>query len=508
MNELVQVARRLARSSWPAFVGTVLAANAAGAIAVYLFVEFLLPLPGLAQLHGSRHMLPLPLAAYVLFATAATTAAAYLLYRPILEWEHDQDAQDLVVVRTRVMRIPMLQAVVNFGVWMVGVLLVGISASWVSTRLTVSLVLVTVLNSVVVSVLVYLLVERLVRPIAAAALARHHEDATLEPPVKFRLRLTWWVTSGIPIAGVLLLALGHWAGFFTHDAADILPAVLALSFAALVTGAIGTALMIMSVVDPILDLRRAISRVRRGDDTARVDIYDGSEIGVLQSGFNEMMFGLGERQRVRDTFGHYVGREIARRAIEESPSLGGEGRKVAVLFIDVVGSTSYAMQHGPEEVVADLNALFEKVVEVVHRHRGEINKFQGDAALAIFGAPISLADATSQALAAARELRLELAGQKLECGIGVSAGPVVAGHIGGKERYEYTVIGDTVNQAARLTDLAKNTPGRVLTSAATLRDANEAEQARWTLLKSVELRGRKELAQLARPLRETLAERS
>ena len=144
----------------------------------------------------------------------------------------------------------------------------------------------------------------------------------------------------------------------------------------------------------------------------------------------------------------------------------------------------------------------------MHKHRGIINKFEGDAALAVFGAPLPLDDIAGHALATARELRAELRGLRLQSGIGVAAGHVVAGHIGARDRFEYTVIGDAVNQAARLTDLAKDTPGRVLTSAATLRRANEVEQARWTVLKSVELRGRKEMTQLARPIRPTLADRS
>ena len=182
--------------------------------------------------------------------------------------------------------------------------------------------------------------------------------------------------------------------------------------------------------------------------------------------------------------------------------------RVAVLFVDVVGSTTYATQHTPQEVVIALNDFFERVVAVVHEYHGSINKFQGDAALAIFGAPNPLPDATGNALAAARELRARLQEVELGAGIGVATGTVVAGHIGARERYEYTVIGDAVNSASRLTDLAKNTPGGVLTTAATLRDAGEAEQARWTLLKSVELRGRSTLTRLARPIRPTLADRS
>ena len=250
-----------------------------------------------------------------------------------------------------------------------------------------------------------------------------------------------------------------------------------------------------------------IEAVRRGEQDTQVDIYDGSEIGVLQAGFNEMMRGLRDRQRVRDVFSQYVGAEVAQKALEERPELGGEERKVAVLFIDVIGSTTYAVDHTPEEVVAALNEFFDVVVEVVHRNKGVINKFQGDAALAVFGAPVSLHDAASHALQAARELQDELSGQELKAGIGVASGHVVAGHIGGSDRFEYTVIGDAVNGAARLTELAKDTPGLVLTNAATLRAANEVEQQRWTLMKSVELRGRGKMTQLARPVRSTMADR-
>lgn len=97
---------------------------------------------------------------------------------------------------------------------------------------------------------------------------------------------------------------------------------------------------------------------------------------------------------------------------------------------------------------------------------------------------------------------------RLQAGIGVAAGHVVAGHIGGHDRFEYTVIGDAVNTAARLTEIAKGTPGRAITNASTLAKANEAEQARWTLMKSVELRGRNMMTQIARPIRPTLADRS
>ncbi len=508
MSRLLRALKWLWGTSWPLYAALVLGVNVIGALAIMTFVRLLIPMPELDAFSTNIPQLTAVGLSYLVFAVVVGIVVTFFLFRPVLDWQRRPDDHDPNMVRNLVMRIPVYQTVVCAVVWIIGIAIAVMVMAQESWRAALVIGTATFLTGMVVVLLTYLQAERLVRPVAAEALARRFEDSTLEPPIKQRLRMTWTMTTAVPVLGILLLLLGQAAGYFTPDAADIIPAVVALAVTALLTGFVGTTLSIMSVVDPILELQDAINRVRRGETDAEVDIYDGSEIGVLQAGFNEMMRGLKERQRVRDIFGRYVGTEVAKRALEERPTLGGEDRKVAVLFVDVIGSTSFAVNHSPEEVVEELNKFFEHVVEVVHRNRGIINKFQGDAALAVFGAPLPLSDATSHALTAARELRQELKGMELQAGIGVAAGHVVAGHIGGHDRFEYTVIGDAVNQAARLTDLAKDTPGRVLTSAATLRGANEAEQARWTVLKSVELRGRREMTQLARPIRPTMADRS
>ncbi|KAA8722307.1 adenylate/guanylate cyclase domain-containing protein [Corynebacterium spheniscorum] len=508
MSRLFRALKWLLGTSWPLYAALVLGSNVIGALAVMGFVRFLIPLPEVDGFEKNVPHLPWVAGGYLAFAVVVGIIVTLSLFRPVLDWQRHPESHDPNMVRNLVMRIPVYQSAVAATVWLIGIA-IATTITWShAPRLGLVVLISTLLAGMVVILLTYLEAERLVRPVAAAALARRFEDSTLEPPITHRLRLTWTMTSAVPLIGIALLLVGQRVGFFPNDGAELFPAILALSVTALVTGFVGTTFAIMSVVDPILELQEAINRVRRGDVNAEVDIYDGSEIGVLQAGFNEMMRGLKERQRVRDIFGRYVGTEVARRALEERPTLGGEDRKVAVLFIDVIGSTTFAVDHTPEEVVEELNRFFEHVVEVVHRNRGIINKFQGDAALAVFGAPLPLADATSHALTAARELRQELKGMKLQAGIGVAAGHVVAGHIGGHDRFEYTVIGDAVNTAARLTEMAKDTPGGVLTNAATLRGANEVEQARWTLLKSVELRGRGKMTQLARPIRPTLADRS
>ena len=148
-----------------------------------------------------------------------------------------------------------------------------------------------------------------------------------------------------------------------------------------------------------------------------------------------------------------------------------------------------------------LNDFFRIVVDEVDARRGLINKFQGDAALAVFGAPLRTADPASAALATARALGAELPRLRVDFGIGVSAGPVFAGNIGAENRYEYTVVGDAVNEAARLADRAKDFDGRVLCSGAALDRADAVERRWWSSFGSEVLRGRSQHTHISAPVR-------
>jgi adenylate cyclase len=171
------------------------------------------------------------------------------------------------------------------------------------------------------------------------------------------------------------------------------------------------------------------------------------------------------------------------------------------MFIDMVGSTELAHERPPAEVVEVLNEFFCVVVAVVADENGSVNKFVGDAALCVFGAPLPHDDAAGAALRAARELRRRLAQELPRCdvGIGVSAGTAVAGNIGAAERFEYTVIGDPVNEASRLTELAKQYDERILASEAAVRRAGDDERRHWRLGETETLRGRALPTRLATP---------
>jgi adenylate cyclase len=169
---------------------------------------------------------------------------------------------------------------------------------------------------------------------------------------------------------------------------------------------------------------------------------------------------------------------------------------VTVLFVDLQGYTAFSERQRPEAVVAMLNRFFRVVVAVVNREGGWVNKFEGDAALCVFGAPQDQSDHAARALRAAVALRRELAITPgvLPAGIGVASGEALACFVGTPERFEYTVIGDCVNVAARLCDHAKDQRSGVLASYESVvgRDGHEADEGGWIASGRVRIRGRSE----------------
>lgn len=335
-----------------------------------------------------------------------------------------------------------------------------------------------------------LLILRPMRPITAAITATQ-EGRDTAPGVLSRLLLMWLLTSAPPMVGVCVLVFLQSRGLLIERTASLATPVIVLTVISILVGLRGMTIVALSISDPVRDVVNAMARVERGEIDTRVEVYERSQIGRLQSGFNRMVTGLAERDRLRELFGRYVGADVARRAVTEVGSLTGEVRDAAVLFVDLVGSTQLAQTRSPAEVAGVLNTFFQTVVAAVDERQGLINKFQGDAVLAVFGAPLPSADAACDALATARALSVSLRRLPLvDFGIGVSAGRVFAGNIGAEHRYEYTVIGDPVNEAARLADKAKDTPGRALCSDDALVRAGEAERAQWRPQTSEVLRGR------------------
>src|SRR3954463_2479450 len=388
------------------------------------------------------------------------------------------------------LRLPGDTAIVAGVIWAVAAVLIGIvsAAVFPDPRIGIRTGVATLLGGVVTAGVTYLLVARAARAVTARALAAHPPAGRLALGVRPRLLLTWGLTSGVPLLGLVLLFLDP----SSPDGPGRVTVVF-LSVVALLVGGLATLLTARYVGQPLCELRDAVQKVGGGDYAASVTVDDAGEIGLLQEGVNSMAAGLAERERLRDLFGRHVGTTVAQRALEAGVELGGELRTVAALFVDVVGSTSLVRRTGPEEMVELLNGFFEVVVAAVEDEGGLVNKFEGDAALCVFGAPTEHPDPSGAALRAARRIGdgVRSSGE-LDIGIGVSCGQVWAGQVGAASRLEYTVIGDPVNEAARLTELAKDQPGRAVASDPAVCAAPPGEREHWVRGDDVELRGRGE----------------
>lgn len=500
----LEAVKQTMHTRWPLYLTSMLLANAFGAVLVWAYIQYGLPVPE-GEAPGTLQIgLLIPGLVFVIGGVLSVLASSLML-RPVMRWQM-RGGPPSRQEQMAALHAPLRQAILHLGLWLVGGAVLA-SAMIVRTPALAGTVIVTLcMAATLVFGFTYMLGERILRPVAAEALAEGTFDHTLTPGVGTRMAMTWGMGTFAPTIAIVLLCVTQISSDVKFSAQSLAVSILLLCGVVIMQALALSMLTASSISDPVRQLSQAINQVQAGERDVQVEVFDGSEIGLLQVGFNRMMEEAVTRQRLQELFGQHVGAEVAQRALDYGTELGGETRFVAVLFVDMVGSTATAAERPPTEVVSLLNEFFRVVVDVLDRHHGFVNKFVGDAALAIFGAPLDRPDAPTAALAAARDLRealREVPG--LDIGIGVSAGLAVAGNIGAANRFEYTVIGDPVNEASRLTELAKEEPGRVLASGSALYFAEESEQKCWISGEEVQLRGRPRKTRLARP-RETVTE--
>jgi class 3 adenylate cyclase len=423
---------------------------------------------------------------YAAAATAFGTIIGVTLHKRTLRWLVRGREPDRAEAR-RALRTPFELAVLCGTLWILGAVVIGSVVGGLGARAGEAgdIAGSCVLAGLSVAGVTYLIVARLTRPITELALSVRPPRKSMLLSVRSRLLLNWLLTTGIPLLG-LILVLGA-----PPSRSHVRGAGILLASVAFAVGLLANALAARAIGAPLRNLLDVLHRVGEGKLDMEVTVDDPGEIGMLQNGVNEMLAGLRERDRINDLFGRHVGPAVAAEALRRGVTLDGESRHVVALFVDIAGSTALTRTTDPTDFVARLNRFFSVVVDAVESAGGLVNKFEGDAALCIFGAPVELDDPATAGLSTARRIRDEVLGMgELDIGVGVAAGPVVAGQIGAASRLEYTVIGDAVNVAARLTDLAKMCPSRVLASAEVVEEANEDERKHWRAADTVELRGR------------------
>lgn len=256
-----------------------------------------------------------------------------------------------------------------------------------------------------------------------------------------------------------------------------------------------------SIARPLARLNEKMSLVAKGDYAAKTVVLDDDEIGELKAGFNEMVDGLAERERLKDTFGRYVSVEVAKRLVETGAvSLGGESIEATILFSDIRDFTAMSERMPAQELVAFLNTYFSYVTQPIAAHDGMINKFIGDAVMAVFAPQFGAKSHVDDALRAALGMRAKLAelnargGPEIRFGVGLHTGTLVAGNIGTEKRLEYTVIGDTVNVASRIESQNKDLGSVILISEAVQRGLSPAlrDSLRMERCDNVKVKGREQ----------------
>lgn len=254
------------------------------------------------------------------------------------------------------------------------------------------------------------------------------------------------------------------------------------------------------VVRPITEIMGAMRAVHEGDLSHEVAPRSRDEIGVLASTYNFMVTGLREKAMLKDAFSRYVSAQVLEKIEMGNLTLTGEARNATVLFSDIRSFTNLSERLSPAEIVAMLNEYFNVMVEIIFKYNGFLNKFIGDALMAVYNVPIDQGQPELRAVKTALEMiealnklnddRKQRGQYEIKIGIGINTGPVVAGNIGHLRRLEYTVIGDTVNLAQRIESQTKVTGSAILISDSTYRAVAEHIDAQE--LPPVKVKGKQE----------------
>ena len=231
------------------------------------------------------------------------------------------------------------------------------------------------------------------------------------------------------------------------------------------------------ITSPVQGLVSGMREVLKGNFAHRLEAKREDEIGFLAHSFNEMVAGLEEREKIKDTFGRFVSRDVAEAVLSNRVPLAGERRDVSILFQDIRGFTKIGEMLDSVELLTLLNQFFTEAVAAVETEGGIVKQFTGDGVMALFGAPVAHTDDPERAVRAAlgmlgrlERLTARRSSQDLptfRIGVGIHTGEVVAGKIGPDRRVEYGVVGDPVNLASRIEGLTKDVYADILVSKTT-----------------------------------------
>ena len=493
-------------------------ANLPGALLVFFYFRFI---------DSVASEFPVGRAEIVFFVVAFTLisgAGAVLVnlwMRPLLHALVTGEGRDDLDVRRRALLCPWMIAGVTAVGWVMAGLAWGVVWPLIAGTFQLRVALRSVfgiagVGGTVVTALIFLATEHQWR----ARLPLFFPDGDLSAvrgvprlPVRARLLVVLFLAAVVPLGLLGVLAATRAAAVLRADPAEadalvrgMLGLIVFLVAVGIATAAGLAVYVSRSVAGPLGGLRTAMGHVERGRLDVGAPVFSNDEIGGVSEGFNRMVGGLRDRERVKETFGKYVSPEVRDEILGGRIPLDGQLREVTVLFADLRDFTPWVERSDPRQVVRDLNAYFTEMETAIRGHRGLVLQYIGDEIEAVFGAPLADPDHAVHAVRTALEMRRRLAAWNasrettgatpLRHGIGIHTGPVIAGNIGSAERLAYTLVGDAVNLASRLQSLTKDVGCDILLSG----DTGRRLEGAFTLvaLPAVRVKGKSEEVEVFR----------
>jgi adenylate cyclase len=474
---------------WLAFGATYLA-NRIASFSAEASIELMAHVSDFAEAVRAHNLTYLPV--WQMCAYPAIIALLYVYTRPVLAWFADGcPPGPSLLVQRRAVSAPLVYAAAGFLGWLVSIpafigLTIGAFGRW-APELASQHVLTPVINGFLAATIAYFLVDRVYRHWVYPRV--FPEGGLADVPgafalgVRGRFLVLLLSLSFVPMFVMLGLARAAEArlgrGLEAATLLGELTAASQLTFGVYVlVGGVLAVLVTRSFTSSLDAAAEALRRVRRGDLDVRVRAGSADEVGMLEDGVNQMVAALRDRERILQTFGRVVDPGIRDRLLGGSAQQGGELRHATVLFCDLRGFTAMSESGGAKEAVATLNEFFTVTTAWVRECGGFVDKFIGDAALVVFGlldddgtvesaqrsaaAAVRCALGLEERLRPLNERRRSEGREPLAVTNAIHSGEVVAGVIGASERHEYTVVGDTVNVAARLQQAAKEHSGIVI----------------------------------------------
>lgn len=325
--------------------------------------------------------------------------------------------------------------------------------------------------------------------------------------IRFYIRMifAFWIGGMLPVILSIFYSKQYISQILTYGPDDI----IALKYKVLMIFV--TALsVIMSILSsgyfkrqmgqPLILLEQSMDKVKTGDFQVSLPVEQKDEVGNVFAGFNEMTKGLKEREQIKDAFGKFVSPHIRDEILKGNMELGGQKKEASVLFCDIRKFTTISEKLSAAEVVDLLNSYFNEMVQPIFKNGGVLDKFIGDALMAVFGVPghdpkhaenaLKTALTMLKKLESFNEIRKMSGQEPIEIGIGLNSGELIAGNIGSSERMEYTVIGDTVNIASRLETLTKEYHQPIIISEYTYACLSQNSEFQFKELGDVTVKGR------------------